>query len=115
MFIDFKSDASLKLDQGAASFVKKTVFGLSNSLTKMTSSVGKGLSAATMDADYQAKRRMAQRRNRPRHALLVLFNMAIIDRILSSLLIVLASLPEPRRSRTASLVELRAFWYGILF
>lgn len=28
-----------------------------------------GLSAATLDADYQAKRRMNQRRNRPRHAL----------------------------------------------
>lgn len=28
--------------QGAASFVKKTVFGLSDSVTKVTSSIGKG-------------------------------------------------------------------------
>lgn len=28
--------------QGAASFVKKTIFGLSNSATKVTSSLGKG-------------------------------------------------------------------------
>lgn len=28
--------------QGAASFVKKTIFGLSDSMTKFTSSVGKG-------------------------------------------------------------------------
>ena len=33
----------LKLLQGAASFVKKTVFGLSDSVTKFTSSVGKGV------------------------------------------------------------------------
>ncbi|KAH8120322.1 vacuolar protein sorting-associated protein vps13 [Phellopilus nigrolimitatus] len=55
--------------KGAASFVKKTIFGVSDSMTKVTSSLGKGLSAATLDADYQAKRRMNQRRNRPRHAL----------------------------------------------
>ncbi|KAI5124698.1 hypothetical protein M0805_004304 [Coniferiporia weirii] len=57
------------LAKGAASFVKKTIFGLSDSMTKVTSSLGKGLSAATLDADYQAKRRMTQRRNKPRHAL----------------------------------------------
>lgn len=28
--------------QGAASFVKKTIFGLSDSVTKVTSSLGKG-------------------------------------------------------------------------
>lgn len=28
--------------QGAASFVKKTVFGVSDSVTKVTSSIGKG-------------------------------------------------------------------------
>jgi vacuolar protein sorting-associated protein 13A/C len=55
--------------QGAASFVKKTVFGFSDSFTKFTSSVGKGLSAATFDSEYQARRRMTQRRNRPRHAI----------------------------------------------
>ncbi|KAG1730516.1 vacuolar protein sorting-associated protein 13, partial [Suillus paluster] len=55
--------------KGATSFVKKTVFGLSDSMTKFTSSVGKGLSAATLDSGYQAQRRTTQRRNRPRHAI----------------------------------------------
>ncbi|TFK77101.1 vacuolar protein sorting-associated protein 13 [Pluteus cervinus] len=55
--------------KGAASFLKKTVFGLSDSVTKFTSSVGKGLSAATFDSEYQARRRLNQRRNRPRHAI----------------------------------------------
>jgi len=31
--------------------------------------VGKGLSAATFDSEYQAQRRMTQRRNKPRHAI----------------------------------------------
>lgn len=57
-----------KPDQGAASFIKKTTFGLTDSLTKFTSSVGKGLSSATFDAEYQERRRLAQRRNKPRHA-----------------------------------------------
>lgn len=34
---------ALNCQQGAASFVKKTVFGLSDSMTKFTSSVGKGI------------------------------------------------------------------------
>jgi len=62
-------EIGIGIAKGAASFVKKTVFGLSDSMTKFTSSVGKGLSAATFDAEYQAKRRMSQRRNRPRHAI----------------------------------------------
>jgi vacuolar protein sorting-associated protein 13A/C len=57
------------LAKGAASFVKKTVFGLSDSMTKFTSSIGKGLSAATFDSEYQARRRLNQRRNKPRHAI----------------------------------------------
>ncbi|KAI0047829.1 hypothetical protein FA95DRAFT_1589004 [Auriscalpium vulgare] len=55
--------------KGAASFVKKTVFGLSDSVTKVASSLGKGLSAATLDSEYQKRRRIAQRRNKPRHAI----------------------------------------------
>lgn len=62
-------ELGIGLAKGAASFVKKTVFGLSDSVTKFTSSVGKGLSAATFDSEYQARRRMTQRRNRPRHAI----------------------------------------------
>jgi len=62
-------ELGIGIAKGAASFVKKTVFGLSDSVTKFTSSVGKGLSAATFDSEYQARRRMAQRRNTPRHAI----------------------------------------------
>ncbi|RPD62925.1 vacuolar protein sorting-associated protein 13 [Lentinus tigrinus ALCF2SS1-6] len=62
-------DIGIGIAKGAASFVKKTVFGFSDSFTKFTSSVGKGLSATTFDSEYQLKRRMNQRRNRPRHAI----------------------------------------------
>jgi len=57
------------LIQGGLSFVKKTVYGLSDSVAKFTGSIGKGLSAATLDKSYQDRRRMAQFRNRPKHAL----------------------------------------------
>ncbi|KDQ63547.1 hypothetical protein JAAARDRAFT_29565 [Jaapia argillacea MUCL 33604] len=62
-------ELGIGIAKGAASFVKKTVFGLSDSVTKFTSSIGKGLSAATFDSEYQTRRRMNQRRNRPRHAI----------------------------------------------
>ncbi|KAF4605212.1 hypothetical protein EYR40_003995 [Pleurotus pulmonarius] len=62
-------ELGIGIAKGAASFVKKTVFGVSDSVTKITSSVGKGLSAATFDSEYQARRRMTQRRNKPRHAI----------------------------------------------
>jgi len=62
-------DVGVGIAKGAASFVKKTVFGFSDSVTKVTSSIGKGLSAATLDSEYQKRRRMNQRRNKPRHAI----------------------------------------------
>ncbi|CAK5280530.1 unnamed protein product [Mycena citricolor] len=62
-------ELGIGIAKGAASFVKKTVFGVSDSMTKFTSSVGKGLSAATFDSEYQTRRRLAQRRNKPRHAI----------------------------------------------
>ncbi|KAF7306925.1 hypothetical protein MIND_00485000 [Mycena indigotica] len=62
-------ELGIGIAKGAASFVKKTVFGLSDSMTKFTSSVGKGLSAATFDSEYQTRRRLTQRRNKPRHAI----------------------------------------------
>lgn len=62
-------DLGVGIAKGAASFVKKTVFGLSDSVTKVTSSIGKGLSAATLDSEYQKRRRLTQRRNKPRHAI----------------------------------------------
>jgi len=55
--------------RGAGSFVKKTVFGVSDSVSKVTGSIGKGLSAVTLDQEFQTKRQTQLRRNRPRHAL----------------------------------------------
>lgn len=113
--------------QGAASFLKKTVFGISDSMTKFTSSVGKGiqaqsqsgncrtqradiplgLSAATFDAEYQARRRMNQRRNRPRHAMLVL---SLSESCFIDILTDMVLLPAERPLRVASPAPLRVSW-----
>lgn len=55
--------------KGASSFVKKSVFGLSDSMAKFTGSMSKGLAAATLDKEFQDQRRMSKSRNRPKHAL----------------------------------------------
>ncbi|CEO60240.1 Putative Function: promotes endosomal cycling of TGN [Penicillium brasilianum] len=55
--------------KGATSFVKKSVFGFSDSMAKFTGSMSKGLAAATMDKEFQDQRRMSKSRNRPKHAL----------------------------------------------
>jgi vacuolar protein sorting-associated protein 13A/C len=55
--------------KGATSFVKKSVFGFSDSLSKVTGSISKGLATATMDKQFQDRRRMTRARNRPKHAL----------------------------------------------
>lgn len=55
--------------KGASSFVKKSVFGLSDSMAKFTGSMSKGLAAATLDKEFQDQRRMSKARNRPKHAL----------------------------------------------
>ena len=57
------------LAKGAKSLVKKTVFSVSDSFSKVTGSVSKGLSLATMDQQVQAKRRSNRARNRPKHAI----------------------------------------------
>ncbi|OMJ29920.1 Vacuolar protein sorting-associated protein 13 [Smittium culicis] len=70
MMSDRPQDIGIGLAKGTASFFKKTVYGFSDSFSRFTDSVGKGLSAATMDSEYQNKRRLDRFRNRPRHALL---------------------------------------------
>jgi vacuolar protein sorting-associated protein 13A/C len=57
------------LAKGAKSLVKKTIFSVSDSVSKVTGSVSKGLALATMDQQFQAKRRTARARNRPKHAI----------------------------------------------
>lgn len=62
-------ELGLGIARGASSFVKKTVFGVSDSMSKVTGSIGKGLAAATMDKEFQDRRRMTRFRNKPKHAL----------------------------------------------
>ncbi|KAJ1563846.1 hypothetical protein HK096_010750, partial [Nowakowskiella sp. JEL0078] len=52
--------------KGTASLVKKTVYGVSDTFSKVTGSVGKGLSVITMDQEFQDQRRQRSR-NRPKH------------------------------------------------
>lgn len=62
-------ELGLSIARGAGSFVRKTVYGVSDSISRLTSSVGSGLAAASLDREFEARRRMARFRNKPRHAL----------------------------------------------
>ncbi|CEP23102.1 Vacuolar protein sorting-associated protein 13 AltName: Full=Suppression of the onset of impotence protein 1; AltName: Full=Vacuolar protein-targeting protein 2 [Cyberlindnera jadinii] len=66
---DRPQELGIGLAKGGLSFLKKSVFGFSDSFAKISGSLAKGLTSATMDKDYQERRRMNQRRNRPNHAL----------------------------------------------
>lgn len=66
---DRPHELGIGIAKGATSFVKKSVFGLSDSMAKFTGSLSKGLAAATLDKEFQDQRRMSKSRNRPKHAL----------------------------------------------
>ncbi|PCH06461.1 Vacuolar protein sorting-associated protein 13 [Penicillium occitanis (nom. inval.)] len=66
---DRPQDLGYGIAKGASSFVKKSVFGFSDSMAKITGSMSKGLAAATLDKEFQDQRRMSKARNRPKHAL----------------------------------------------
>jgi vacuolar protein sorting-associated protein 13A/C len=66
---DRPQDLGIGIAKGASSFVKKSIFGFSDSMAKFTGSVSKGLAAATLDKEFQDQRRMSKARNRPKHAL----------------------------------------------
>lgn len=66
---DKPEDLGLGVARGAASFVKKSVFGVTDSFSKFTGAMSKGLAAATLDKQYQDRRRITRARNRPKHAL----------------------------------------------
>ncbi|KAK9766018.1 Vacuolar protein sorting-associated protein 13 [Basidiobolus ranarum] len=66
---DRPQDLGIGLAKGTASFLSKTVYGFSDSFSKFTGSLGKGLSAATLDKAFQERRRISRTRNKPRHAL----------------------------------------------
>ncbi|KAF2400738.1 vacuolar protein sorting-associated protein 13 [Trichodelitschia bisporula] len=66
---DRPQDLGIGIAKGAGSFVKKSIFGFSDSMAKFTGSMSKGLAAATMDKEFQDRRRISRSRNRPKHAL----------------------------------------------
>ena len=66
---DRPQELGIGIAKGASSFVKKSVFGFSDSMAKFTGSMSKGLAAATLDKEFQDQRRMSKSRNRPKHAL----------------------------------------------
>ncbi|KAJ3291062.1 hypothetical protein HK104_006345 [Borealophlyctis nickersoniae] len=61
-------DFGIGVAKGTASLFKKTVFGVSDTFSKFTESIGKGLSVITLDEQFQERRRLTRARNRPRHA-----------------------------------------------
>ena len=66
---DRPQDFGIGLAKGTASFMRKTIYGFSDTFSKMTGSVGKGLASATMDQEFQERRRAMKSRNKPRHAI----------------------------------------------
>lgn len=66
---DRPHELGIGIAKGATSFLKKSVFGFSDSVAKFTGSVSKGLAFATLDKEFQDQRRMSKVRNKPKHAL----------------------------------------------
>ncbi|KAF4595031.1 vacuolar protein sorting-associated protein vps13 [Ophiocordyceps camponoti-floridani] len=66
---DRPEEFGIGIARGAVSFAKKTVYGFSDSFSKFTGSLGKGLAAASLDKQFQDRRRITRARNRPKHAL----------------------------------------------
>ncbi|SCW01107.1 LAFE_0D05226g1_1 [Lachancea fermentati] len=64
MLNDRPQELGISIAKGGLSFVKKSVFGLSDSFARFTGSVAKGLSAATQDISFQEQRRLDQRKAR---------------------------------------------------
>ncbi|KAK9477512.1 hypothetical protein V1514DRAFT_282762 [Lipomyces japonicus] len=62
-------ELGIGIAKGGMSFLRKSVFGVSDSIAKVTGSISKGLAVATLDKQFQDRRRISRIRNRPRHAL----------------------------------------------
>lgn len=73
---DRPQELGIGLAKGGASFVKKSIFGVSDSISKVTGSISKGLTVATMDKQFQARRRSNLARNKPNHVMYGLSNGA---------------------------------------
>ncbi|KAI7898920.1 uncharacterized protein BX663DRAFT_555462 [Cokeromyces recurvatus] len=66
---DRPQDLGIGIAKGVGGFMRKGVFGISDSMSRFTGSLGKGLSVATMDKKFQDRRRMNMTRNKPTHAI----------------------------------------------
>lgn len=67
---DKPQDFGIGIAKGSASLIKNTVYGISDTISKVTNSFGKGFSITTFDSEFQKERRWNQRkRNQPRHAI----------------------------------------------
>lgn len=66
---DRPQELGISVAKGGVSFLKKSVFGFSDSFAKVTGSIAKGLTMATLDKEFQERRRFNQRRNKPKQAL----------------------------------------------
>lgn len=66
---DRPQELGIGIAKGGLSFLKKSIFGFSDSFAKVTGSLAKGLSVVTLDKKFQERRRLSQRRNKPKHAL----------------------------------------------
>jgi vacuolar protein sorting-associated protein 13A/C len=65
---DRPQELGIGLAKGSLSFFKKSVFGVSDSVSRFTNSMAKSLTVASMDKAFQEKRRLARqgiRSNRP--------------------------------------------------
>lgn len=66
---DRPQELGIGIAKGGLSFLKKSVFGFSDSVAKFTGSVSKGLSVVTLDKEFQERRRLNKRRNKPNQTL----------------------------------------------
>lgn len=57
------------LGKGGKSFIKKTVFGLFNSASKVVGTIGTGVAMMSFDESYQRERAESKRREKPKNAL----------------------------------------------
>ncbi|GMM46069.1 membrane morphogenesis protein [Pichia kluyveri] len=60
---DKPQELGIGLAKGGLSFFKKSVFGVSDSVSRITDSVAKGLTVASMDKDFQERRRLNRQAN----------------------------------------------------
>lgn len=58
---DRPQELGIGIAKGGLSFLKKSIFGFSDSFSKMTGSMAKGLSVAIQDTSFQERRRLQQR------------------------------------------------------